>query len=417
MDQPASFSSLPPELVAKICNDPDLDKEDLIALRLTSKTQGVHASATKTFAKRYFTDVLLLWSKYSLETFVKICQHPVFGSSIRKVQLSCARYEEAEFEDSVQELLGQNHERCELLRMIQQLGERCDHDHEQFDSERVEALLDQAFGHLAKLDNCFVLAVAADEENSLGRSKVLGPQMGSGGWWADPYSALEYLILAADRSSLEIRKIEVDVDAASECELDSHSFVFRAWKDLRSVRSISEPAIDLWVTPGLNRYRDFGMVQTLLSLPVHLKRLRICSNIFAEDDKFRPLAELISRLPLEELHLDSLHMDRDAMTDMLEGFGPTLRRLEISDCAITGSWMQILLSIQQHALQPGHLHIKDTARDWMGSSMVYNSVTDVRSGLIRLLQIREGMIQNGESELLSDKNDIQVIISMGRAQL
>jgi hypothetical protein len=48
---------------------------------------------------------------------------------------------------------------------------------------------------------------------------------------------------------------------------------------------------------------------------------------------------------------------------------------------------------------------------------VYNGVTDVRSGLIRLLQIREGMIQNGESELLSDKNDIQVIISMGRAQL
>jgi hypothetical protein len=72
MDLPASFSSLPPELVTKICGDSDLDNKDLAALRLTSKSQGIHASATKAFAKRYFTDVLLLWNKYSLETLDKI---------------------------------------------------------------------------------------------------------------------------------------------------------------------------------------------------------------------------------------------------------------------------------------------------------------------------------------------------------
>ena len=87
MDSPVSFSSLPPELVAKICSDTALDAKDLMALRLTSKVQGIHTSATKVFAERYFTDILLLWNKYSLETFVQISQHPIFGPSIRKVQL------------------------------------------------------------------------------------------------------------------------------------------------------------------------------------------------------------------------------------------------------------------------------------------------------------------------------------------
>jgi hypothetical protein len=266
-----------------MCTDPDLDKEDLVALRLTSKAQGIHASATKAFAQRYFTDVLLLWSKYSLETFVKICQHPVFGSSIRRIQLSCARYSEGEFEESVQELLDENPGRCELVVMIQELAKRCDHDHEQFDPARVDALLDQAFGHLAKSNGSFVLAVSADEEKSLGRNKVMRPQMESYGWWADTYPTLEYLLFAANRNSLQIRKIEIDVEVASECELDNHSWVFEEWKDLKSVRSISELTVNVWIPDG-DFFEDLGMVQSLLSLAVHLKTLYIRSNVFTPND-------------------------------------------------------------------------------------------------------------------------------------
>jgi hypothetical protein len=312
MDQPAFFSSLPPELVTKICSDSTLDKKGLTALRLTSKAQGIYASATKVFAKRYFTDVLLLWNKYSLETFVKISLHPIFGLSVRKVQPSCARYEEADFEDSVSGLIGQGYARCEFLQMIQQLAERCDQDHEQFSHSHVNALLDRVIGHLAGSNKSFVLAVSADEEKSLGRNKVLGPQMGSKGWWANPHAALEYLLFAADRSSLKICKIEIDVEAAAQCELDSHGTVFAEWKNLKSVRSISELTINLWVTPNLNQYQDFGMVQSLLGLATHPTSLHIRGNIFINIYiGFRPLAKLISRLPLEELHLTSLDMDRD----------------------------------------------------------------------------------------------------------
>ncbi|KAG9663903.1 hypothetical protein KCU95_g7668, partial [Aureobasidium melanogenum] len=94
---PASFSSLPPELVSMICSDPGLEKKDLIALRLTSKSGHIHASATKAFGKLCFTDVPLIYTRYSLETFVKICGHPVFGPCIRKVKLSCIRFDSHNF--------------------------------------------------------------------------------------------------------------------------------------------------------------------------------------------------------------------------------------------------------------------------------------------------------------------------------
>lgn len=361
-----------------------------MALRLTSKSQGIHASATKAFAKRYFTDVLLLWTKYSLENFVKICQHPIFGPSIRRIQLSCARYEENDLEDSVRELLDQGHARSDFVEKIQQLAQRCDHDHEQFPYKRVEALLDQAFSSLAKSNNSFDLAVSADEEKSLGRNKVLGPQMGSAGWWANPHAALGFLLCAADRINLKVRRIEVNVEAPSPCELDGHDFVFHEWKDLDSVRSISELTVNLWVSPRLNMYRhDFGMVQSLLFLAVDLKKLHIRGNIFINMYiEFRPLAELISHLPLEELHLTGLEMDRDIMTDMLKGLGPTLRRLKLAECAIWGAWKQILLCIQQHALQLEELHISGAGRGWLGKTKVYEGADRVRSGVARLLQAR-----------------------------
>jgi hypothetical protein len=59
MDPPTAFSSLLPELVTKICKDRGLPKKDLIALRLTSKSQGIHLFASEEFAKRYFKNIPL----------------------------------------------------------------------------------------------------------------------------------------------------------------------------------------------------------------------------------------------------------------------------------------------------------------------------------------------------------------------
>jgi hypothetical protein len=344
MDPPASFSSLPPELVAKICTDPDLDKEDLIALRLTSKTQGVHASATKIFAKRYFTDVLLLWSKYSLETFVEICQHPVFCSSIRRVQLSCAHFDQESFDQIVDGIKAECHTPRYFLRQIQRLCER--YDAEKYHHSQAAALLDQAFALLADSDHSFVLAVSTVEEKSLGCSKIWSTSTTCTDYsWAYSFDLLDFLIQAADKSGCRIRAVEIQVTCDLDVSMDY--YLSESWEEWKFVRSLTQLKFDL--RPGLHSYGDtdgYGAFHELLSLTPHLKTLHIRANFSTQDNNtFDMLAKIISCLPLEELDLTDVGMLSSSVTDMLEGLGPTLRRLKISDCVITGSWKQILLSI------------------------------------------------------------------------
>jgi hypothetical protein len=85
MNPPTYISSLPPELMIKICRDSTLQKKDLIALRLTNKSQGFHLFASEEFAKRYLTNISLFYTSYSLQTFAKICSdhgcfHKVFST-------------------------------------------------------------------------------------------------------------------------------------------------------------------------------------------------------------------------------------------------------------------------------------------------------------------------------------------------
>jgi hypothetical protein len=174
------------------------------------------------------------------------------------------------------------------------------------------------------------------------------------------------------------------------------------WDEWESVRSLEELKLDL--PTEVYAYRDYdGLFHEMLSLTPHLKILHIrVDPSDRNNETFRTLAETISGLPLEELHLIDLCMLGESMTDLLEGLGPTLRRLKISDCIITGSWKQILLCILQHAPQLGELQISGTDREWLDDSVVYEGVVDVRSGIIELLQVREEMVQLGEFELLSD---------------
>lgn len=84
------FSSLPYEIVSQICRQPDLDKDDMIALRLTCKSYGVHDAATRSFGK-LFEDITVLFSEHSFNMLINICKHPVFSHCIRSVKLSSIR--------------------------------------------------------------------------------------------------------------------------------------------------------------------------------------------------------------------------------------------------------------------------------------------------------------------------------------
>jgi len=332
------------------------------------------------------TDVHLLYTEHSLETFVNICQHPIFGSSIRRVQLSSACYDSKYFYDTVDELRQNNDcHYSDFAEKIQLLAERC--DAERFDHHLADSLLAQAFDVLAKSDHSFVLAVNTNEEESVGCSEVWSaPILYTDYWQADSMGMLSFLVRAADKSECKVRGIEIRAGLDQDKSMDN--YLSDVWDGWEVVRSLTELKFDLPF--GISPYGDdqgHGTIHDLLSLAPHLKTLHIRSGTFAEDDDtFRVWADVFSRLPLEELHLTSLCVSHDTLTDLLEDLGPTLHRLKICECKVYGSWKKILSTIQQHTLKLDQLDISGAKRSWFKETVAYKGITNVRSGVAKLLK-------------------------------
>lgn len=87
LSEPPTFDNLPTEMVANILDLSHI--HDLPALRLACKLTNV--SATKRFARTHFRLLKILVSQQGLQSLIKICNHPAFGSAIRTVALSSFR--------------------------------------------------------------------------------------------------------------------------------------------------------------------------------------------------------------------------------------------------------------------------------------------------------------------------------------
>ncbi|KAG9524695.1 hypothetical protein KCV07_g1806, partial [Aureobasidium melanogenum] len=384
---PASFSSLPPELVSKICSDPGLEKKDLIALRLTSKAQGIHVSATKAFGKLCFTEVPLVYTKYSLKSFVEICQHPVFGPSIRKVQLSCVRVNPEYFHPNVEWMMDRYPDRDDLLESIDRLGFRTDTE-EAFKVSDAQALLDKAFTQLAKTDHILQIAVSSDESKALGGGHVFIPEPLLSWWYADVPFALNLLLGSSNRSGCRVQELDIAASAREFSDKSNH--------DLSALmRSISGVSLQLgFIENGWGREpgKLIQWMKELLSWGTSIKKLDICLEVFADDGddrNFNDFGQLISRLALEELLLSNMCISQRSMTDLLVALGPKLRRLVIYRCDIVGSWKQILISIQQNTTQLDYLEIcYGGLISWSGVRE-YKGATAIRLGLEDMIRAHE----------------------------
>ncbi|KAI4755843.1 hypothetical protein E4T52_12055 [Aureobasidium sp. EXF-3400] len=85
---PATFRlvDLPNEIIREICIRPELETNDLRALRLTSKQ--LCEIASHRFAKERFRRVTVLMSRFSLRAFIDLSQHAYFGSFVERVNIS-----------------------------------------------------------------------------------------------------------------------------------------------------------------------------------------------------------------------------------------------------------------------------------------------------------------------------------------
>lgn len=71
------------EVLTVIFSDPDLNKKDIKALRLTCKE--LHPAATREFAMRYLAEPYFVLTRESLRALVDICRHPLFSPHIRSI--------------------------------------------------------------------------------------------------------------------------------------------------------------------------------------------------------------------------------------------------------------------------------------------------------------------------------------------
>ena len=87
-DTPTTFRlmNLPNEIIREICGRPELERNDLRALRLTSK--HLCEIASHHFAKECFRKITVLITLSSLQAFIELSQHPYFGPYVESINVS-----------------------------------------------------------------------------------------------------------------------------------------------------------------------------------------------------------------------------------------------------------------------------------------------------------------------------------------
>jgi hypothetical protein len=348
MDPPASFSSLPPELVSKICHDPTLQKRDLIALRLTSKSQGIHLSASKRFAKRYFTRIPLAYTRYSLQTFVELCRHPIFGSAVRKVELSYTRFLPDLFDEESKTLLDvSRHEKMSLprhkfLNDIRLLVSRCDEEHDLRTSSDAIRLLTAAFAALSHWQH-LELDVTSRESGALGHNRIhhLDTLYGTANWECDILGAVSLLHLAATSSKCVVQRLQIQ-GPVWENLTDSSTHSFSA------LAGLPELKLDIWPTGEVDFAQISGledMVTKLLHNSVGLDSLHL--GTYCADSYHECLHKIFSTMAttrLEKLALTYIDFNQ---FKPFEKRIETLRELQLYNCEGGESLKEVLLSIQR----------------------------------------------------------------------
>lgn len=207
---------------------------------------------------------------------------------------------------------------------------------------------------------------------------------------------LDLLLGAAKQSGCKVSKLDI--------ALASRRFSGDSDYDLSDLmRSIPELSLELTLIDdyGDDVPRDFILwMRDLLSHGTDIKVLELCLLIFDDnhDRKIEPFFQVISRLPLEELSLQDLSVSQKAMTGLMERLGSTLRRLHIGCCDMTGSWREVLLSIQQNSSQLDYLLIGDGRISWLRPWRVHQGSTAVRSGLEEMLQAEQDATNNPDDQ-------------------
>lgn len=378
MTHPPPFSLLPYEIISQICQHPDLDKDDLAALRLTCKSHGIHDAATASLGK-CFEDITVLFSEHSFETLVNICKHPVFSRCIRSVKVSsvrCNKYETLDtivqglqHEDPLLDLSKQLAAGSEILTdfsaRIRSYVSRAQNEAEFARSSKPLALLNQAFHCLVHAGGRIALGVTVRETNGLGCKKVLVAKDTLNCQWHNAFcSTLELFATAILACKLTFTKLKIDIVPTEHAYI---SYGLRRTIGTTTVALLSHAeALDLdlfcynrcEIDPNVAR-----IVQNDIPGSIQIKALRLVgidtpgwSYPSFIQNTLRFCVSVSSLCP-ESLSLVRIEMKTLDLQTFLAKTQGTLRHLSIINYVYETSWVPAVVYIKDHLTAISELHL------------------------------------------------------------
>ncbi|TIA50587.1 hypothetical protein D6C77_09177 [Aureobasidium pullulans] len=406
MNAPASFTSLPPELVTKICRDSDLEKKDLIALRSTSKTQGIHASATQEFAKRYFEELRVMWTPYSFLTFCKICESPVFGPHVRTVKLSSIRLAVQDLWDTLVQHYGWSNSsfpQDQIDLSTQRVGQHIRRYNMEIEMKKPAKSVDifkKALSALKTYGNSLALAISTNEEGCIGVNDILTPlsideTVDSSLWDITPEDSMEFLLEAASGTNLETKDLRIET-----CYFGGHLLAFSyEHTDSTALWAVCPGLLKLTIEaniagdaddPVIDERLTMASLQELFSHATKLSSLKLAGNLFKDaPDQFRRTMEFINASSLEEIVLHVDHATGDGILILLKKASKTLRHLDINAEEFTGSWVSVVCWIMDNLPELTYfrlLLLPDMTSTSFPGALELKGSYEIQSGLAKLLQ-------------------------------
>jgi len=342
-----------------ICRNSVLRKQDLIALRLTSKSHGIHLSASLEFAERHFKEIPLVYTRYSLETFVEICKHSTFGSAVREIQLSYARFLPECFQEESKSLFDDIHgemesqDRLKYLDKIQLLVNRCDAEEDLEKTGDARDLLAAAFSALSLWNHSLELSVSSKEDRTLGSNRLYISEDPGARWRCDVLGTVALLCRAATLSGCLVQYLRIHGTVWDHL-VDSSAY------SLSVLSHLPELELEVW-SPDHDNLAPISsledMFTKLLNHTVGLKILHLDCYYFERYDRCLDKVFSAMTIPgLQKLILSNVDFD---LCNPFQKRIETLHQLELYDCRPRGSLKKALLSVQNNFPRLKNFYLSD----------------------------------------------------------
>ena len=364
-------------------------------MRLTNKE--LHAVTTKEFAQRYFRDPFVMMLQDSLETLVEICEHPIFGTHIREIQLLNNFFDPDALQSLAREFAGtygvtDTTKLSRRSRRLECLMNLVVDQHDMVRSGTGLRLLKRAFEALGAQGRS--VAVVSQKLN-LSYPPVGWSRIAENFRQDQIYSLLskpgvssttKILLEAAQAGVCKVSKLEVGLNRLHNGGREDFGF-----GNLDRTLLLGLQAIDFQYQcqtrhpyPYDVSLTDQYLVPLLHMMPPDLKTLAVCSDAIdlrinagshtmyhalvpgLRPDVFRG----IQPNALENLSLSKMSLHQDDLLQLLNAFARSVKKLILDEIYIYGDWDQVLshvarsFSLKHFKLRKAHKIVDDPRNRW-----------------------------------------------------